>query len=465
MKSRHAIVYHYFIPAILISLSSVLGSQALAQGNGSKTTGPDPATWVKSNLTDLVELYVHLHKNPELSFEEEKTAARIAQELEAVGATVTRNVGGHGVVGIIKNGEGPTVMVRTDLDGLPVTERTDLPYASQQTTVDADGNTVGVMHACGHDIHMTTLVGVARYLADNRDRWQGRVMFIGQPAEERGSGAIAMLNDGLFEKFPKPDFALGLHCHPTTPSGSVSMRAGYAMANVDSVDIEIFGRGGHGAAPHTTIDPIVQAAQLIVDLQTLVSREVNPIESAVVTVGSIHAGTKHNIIADSCKLQLTVRSYSDDVRKLLLDGIKRKANSAAQSAGAEEPKVEISEGTPSLSNDAELTARMKDVFGIAIGTENVRNADPMMAGEDFSQYGRAGVPSLMYFLGVVEPRKLEFYQANEIGPPSLHSAEFAPHVEPSLATGVITMASGVLELLKKQESQKEPSDDRQRVPN
>jgi hippurate hydrolase len=412
-------------------------------------SGQEPSAWVKSNLTDLVELYVHLHKNPELSFEEEKTAARIAQELEACGAIVTKNVGGHGVVGILENGEGPTVMVRTDLDGLPVTEKTELPYASKTTTVDSDGNTVGVMHACGHDIHMTTLVGVAQYLAANKDRWQGRVMFVGQPAEERGSGALAMLEDGLFTRFPRPDFAMALHVNSVTPSGSVSIRPGYAMASVDSVDIEVFGRGGHGAYPHATVDPIVQASKLVLDLQTLVSREVKPIEAAVVTVGSIHAGTKHNIIPDSCKLQLTVRSYSDEVRTLLLDGIKRKANAAAESAGAEPPKIEVSEGTPSLSNDAELAARMKMIFETTIGEKNVLVAEPVMGGEDFSQYGRAGVPSLMYFLGVVEPRRLEYFQTQEITPPSLHSAEFYPHVEPSLTTGITTMACGVLDLLKK----------------
>lgn len=408
-----------------------------------------PSQWVKSNLTDLIELYVHLHKNPELSFEEEETAARIAKELAAVGATVTTKVGGHGVVAVLENGQGPTVMVRTDLDGLPVTEKTGLAYASKKTVIDQDGNNVGVMHACGHDIHMTTLIGVARFLATHKDQWQGRVVFIGQPAEERGSGAIAMLEDGLFKRFPKPDFALALHVNSVTPSGSVSIRPGYAMASVDSVDIEVFGKGGHGAYPHATIDPIVQASKLVVDLQTLVSREVKPIEAAVVTVGSIHGGTKHNIIADSCKLQLTVRSYSDEVRNLLLDGIKRKANAAAASVGAKKPKIEISEGTPSLSNDAELTARLRKVFESSIGSENVLDAEPVMGGEDFSQYGRAGVPSLMYFLGVVEPRRLEYFRAQQITPPSLHSAEFYPHVEPSLTTGVVTMASAVLDLLKK----------------
>ena len=430
---------HKYICFLFLSLTLCIGG----------VNAQEPKEWVKQNLNDLVELYVHFHQTPELSFHEKETAAKLAAELNAVGAEVTENVGGYGVVGLLKNGDGPTVMIRTDLDALPVTEATDVPYASKVTTVDADGNTVGVMHACGHDIHMTTLAGVARFLAANKSQWQGTAMFIGQPAEERGMGATAMLEDGLFKKFPKPDYALALHCNSVTPSGSVSVRPGYAMANVDSVDIEVFGRGGHGAYPHTTIDPIVQAAKLVVDLQTLVSREVKPIEAGVVTVGSIHAGTKHNIISDSCKLQLTVRSYSEEVRQLLLSGIKRKAKAAAISAGAKEPVIKISEGTPSLSNDAELTAKMKKVFENAIGAENVLDAEPVMGGEDFSQYGRAGVPSLMYFLGVVEPRKLAYFESNEITPPSLHSAEFAPHVEPSLTTGIVTMSSGVLELLKK----------------
>jgi len=408
-----------------------------------------PEAWVEANIKPLAKLYLHFHQNPELSFEEKETAARLARELAEIGATVTQNVGGHGVVGILENGDGPTVMIRTDLDALPVIEQTNLPYASKVKVTDADGKTVGVMHACGHDIHMTTLVGAARYLAAHKDQWSGRVMFIGQPAEERGSGAIAMLNDGLFEKFKKPDFALGLHCNATLPSGMVSLRPGYAMANVDSVDVTFFGRGGHGAYPHTTIDPIVEAAKFIVDAQTIVSREVKPIEAAVITVGSIHAGTKHNIISDRCHLQLTVRSYSDDVRKQLIDGIRRKAKAAAVSVGAKDPLIKVSEGTPSLSNDAQLAGKMASVFKSKLGKGKVVEAEPVMGGEDFSQYGRAGVPSLMYFLGVVEQRRLDRFKEMGLTPPSLHSASFYPDIERTLETGVVTMSSAALELLKK----------------
>ncbi len=413
-----------------------------------------PQEWIKSNLAPLTKLYVHFHQNPELSFEEKETAAKFGSELEAIGAQVTYNVGGYGVVGIIDNGTGPTVMMRTDLDALPVTESTPLPFASVKQVKDSAGSEVGVMHACGHDVHMTCLIGSARYLAANKELWTGRVMLIGQPAEERGAGALAMLDDGLFTKFAKPDYAIALHCHSASPSGSVSIRGGYAMANVDSVDIEVFGRGGHGAFPDTTIDPIVEAAKLILDIQTIVSREIKPIEPAVITVGSIHAGTKHNIIPNSCKLQLTVRSYSDEVRQQLLDGIRRKAKAAAISVGATEPVVTVSEGTPSLSNDQELAARMADVFRKQIGSEYVLEAEPVMGGEDFSQYGRNGVTSLMYFLGVVEQPRLDRYKQMGISPPSLHSSDFYPDVENTIRTGIVTMSSAALDLLQQEKTRK-----------
>ena len=263
-------------------------------------------------------------------------------------------------------------MLRTDLDALPVTEQTGADYASTVSVEQPEGGRTGVMHACGHDIHMTSLVGTARFLAANRDRWSGTLMLVGQPAEERGAGAAAMLKDGLFTRFPKPDFALALHVSGDLATGKVSYRTGYALANVDSVDITMKGRGGHGSAPHTTIDPVVLAAELVVSLQTLVSREVNPIDAAVVTVGSIHGGTKHNIIGDECKLQLTVRSYKAEVRKQLLDGIRRKAKAVAQGAGAPEPEVTFSEGTPSLYNDEDLASRVVPVFERLLGKDNIR---------------------------------------------------------------------------------------------
>ena len=340
-------------------------------------------------------------------------------------------------------------MLRTDLDALPVTEQTGADYASTVSVEQPEGGRTGVMHACGHDIHMTSLVGTARFLAANRDRWSGTLMLVGQPAEERGAGAAAMLKDGLFTRFPKPDFALALHVSGDLATGKVSYRTGYALANVDSVDITMKGRGGHGSAPHTTIDPVVLAAELVVSLQTLVSREVNPIDAAVVTVGSIHGGTKHNIIGDECKLQLTVRSYKAEVRKQLLDGIRRKAKAVAQGAGAPEPEVTFSEGTPSLYNDEDLASRVVPVFERLLGKDNIRYDEPVMGGEDFSQYGKAGVPIFMYRLGSVNARRLQQYKMAGRLPPSLHSPIYYPDFPETLQTGIPTMSAAALALLKK----------------
>jgi hippurate hydrolase len=396
----------------------------------------------------LTTLYKEFHANPEVSFHEKETARRLAAQLKEAGAEVTTGVGGHGVVAIIKNGEGPTVMVRTDLDALPVTEETNLVYASKVKVESADGSETGVMHACGHDIHMTNLVGVARFLAANKDQWQGTLMLIGQPAEERGAGARAMLDGGLFKRFTKPDFALALHVDSMLVAGKTGYRAGYALANVDSVDITVRGRGGHGAYPHATIDPIVEAARLVLDLQTIVSREVKPTEPAVITVGSIHGGTKHNIIGDDCHLQLTVRSYTPEVRKQLHDAIRRKALAAAQSSGAPEPEIMFSEGTPAMFNDLKLVERIVPVLKKTLGDANVEEAEPSMGGEDFSQYGLAGVPIFMYRLGAVEADRLQSYVGRGLIPPSLHSPQFYPEPELTLTTGVVTMSNAVLELLK-----------------
>lgn len=408
----------------------------------------DPAEWAAAHSGELFELYCEFHRHPELSLLEEQTARRLADAWEAAGYEVTRNVGGHGVVGWLDNGPGPCLMLRCDLDALPVTEQTGLVYASQVTHVDEEEQDAsGVMHACGHDIHMTNLVGVAQFLATHRDAWSGRLLLIGQPAEERGQGAAAMLDDGLFERFPKPDFALALHVDAELETGKVGYRAGYALANVDSVDIRLIGRGGHGAHPHTTIDPIVQAAHLVLDLQSIVSREVDPLQPAVVTVGSIHGGTKHNIIGDHCHLQITVRSYTDEVRQHLLDAIRRKALAVAASHDAPEPTIEITDGTPALYNNDELVARIVPVFREVLGEDNVVQSDQSMGGEDFSRYGLAGVPIFMYRLGSVLPERLAGYERVEESPPSLHSAVYYPDAEPTLVTGVTTMSAAVLDLL------------------
>ncbi len=388
--------------------------------------------WTEANLDSLVKLYFHLHNNPELSYQEKETSARIAAEWQRAGYEVTTDFGGFGVVGILKNGTGPTVMLRTDLDALPVREETGLEYASKVVVTNEDGSQTGVMHACGHDIHMTNLVGVARYLANYRDRWQGTLMLIGQPAEERVGGAKAMLEDGLFTKFPKPDFGLALHVAHDIAAGRVGYRAGYSLANVDSVDITVNGRGGHGSAPHTTVDPIVQAAELVVALQSIVSREVKPLEPAVVTVGSIHGGTKHNIISNECKLQLTVRSYSADVRTQLLEAIERKAKAVAMGHRAPPPVVTFSEGTPSLYNDDALAARLSSVFVKTLGEANVEQVEPVMGAEDFSLYGKAGVPIMMYRLGSASQRRLDQFKMAGLTPPSLHSSADYPDCELTL---------------------------------
>jgi hippurate hydrolase len=303
------------------------------------------------------------------------------------------------------------------------------------------------MHACGHDIHMTNLVGVARYLAAHRDRWSGTVVCLFQPAEELGAGAESMLNDGLLSRIPRPDFAVALHVASDLPAGQVNYRRGYALANVDSIDIVIKGRGGHGASPETTIDPVVIAARLILDLQTIVSRELRPIDPAVVTVGSIHAGTKHNIISDECRLQLTLRSLTPEVRKQLQDAVRRKAFAAAAGAGAPEPSVVVSEGTPAMYNEPQLTARVAETLTRVLGKNKVVHAEPAMGGEDFGRYGLAGVPICMYRLGAVDQKRLDEFTAKGIPPASLHSALFFPDAEQVLATGVLSMASVSLDLL------------------
>jgi hippurate hydrolase len=407
---------------------------------------------IDAEAASLEALYKHLHTHPELSLMEVGTAARMAKELQALGFEVTTNVGGTGVVALLKNGPGPTVLVRTDLDALPITEHTGLPYASTVRTRDRQGNEVGAMHACGHDMHMTCWVGTARVLASMKDRWSGTLMFIGQPAEEIGSGARMMLDDGLFKRFPKPDYALALHCDARLQTGRVAYTDGLALANVDSVDIVVKGRGGHGSAPHTTIDPVVLAARIVLDLQTIVSRETNPLDPCVVTVGSIHGGTKHNIIPQEVKLQITVRTTKDSVRQHTLEAIERIAKGVAASARAPEPEVkhDISEFTPALVNTSELVHKTTPVFKQVLGEGNVEARPPVMGGEDFSRYGRAGVPVFMYWLGTIPPARMAEAEKPDGRPlPSLHSDLFYPDPQPALRTGVLTMSHAVLNLVGK----------------
>ena len=396
----------------------------------------DPAAeWLEQNGASLDELYVHLHQNPELSFRELKTAARMAKELRAVGIEVTERVGGNGVVGVLRCGEGPVVLLRADMDALPVAEETGLSYASKIQAESADGRKIGIMHACGHDIHMTCLIGVARFLAANKHAYQGTVVFQLQPAEERSGGMDRMIADGLLTRFPRPAHAIALHTAADLPIGQVGMRAGPAMANVDSCDITLFGKAGHGASPHMTIDPIVQAAKLVLDLQTIVSREINPIDACVITVGSIHGGQKHNIISSSCHLQLTIRSYTEKVRKQMLAAILRKAKAAADSVGARQPKVEFSEATPALQNDKELTTAVRRGIGAVLKLENVVEIQPAMVAEDFGRLREQGVPLCMFRLGTVAPERLrKMQEAGNLA--VLHSGKYYPDYQPAIRIGV-----------------------------
>jgi hippurate hydrolase len=436
---------------VMLSLLAI-PAQAADKAQTPKQLAAEVNRLIGDEFQSLDTLYKHLHSHPELSLKEEKTAARMAKELKDAGFEVTEKVGGTGVVGILKNGTGPTILVRTDMDALPVLERTGVDYASRARMKDKDGKECEVMHACGHDMHMTCWTGTARILAKMKDRWKGTLVFIAQPAEEIGAGARMMLGDGLFTRFPRPDYAFALHCHGQVPHGHISYTPGLALANVDTVDITVYGKGGHGAAPHSTVDPIVLAARIVLDLQTIVSRETNPLDPAVVTVGSIHGGTKHNIIPSEVKLQLTIRTTKDSVRKNVLEAISRIAKAAAQGARAPEPKVEISQNefTPSLHNDVALAKKTTDLFKEVLGADHVHEQPPVMGGEDFGRYGREKIPIFLWFLGTVPPEKVA-EAAREGGKPlpSLHSDLYYPTPEPSIKTGVLTLTLAVLNIAGK----------------
>jgi amidohydrolase len=390
----------------------------------------------------------NLHRNPELSRHEQQTAAKLAAGLRGLGYTVTTGVGGTGVVGILKNGDGPAVMLRTELDALPVEEKTGLPYASTVRTKDDKGADVGVMHACGHDIHMASWMGTARIMASTRTRWRGTLILIGQPAEEAGAGAKAMLADGLFTRFARPDYALAVHDDARYPAGIIGFHAGPILSHVNSVKITIFGRGGHGARPESTVDPIVIAARTVLALQTIVSRETSPFDPAVVTVGSIHGGTRANIIPGEVILELSVRALSDDVREHLLKSIERITKAEAAAAGApQEPLIEVSEGGYALVNDAALTQRVAAALLRELGAQRVRDTPPEMASEDFSAFQRAGVPTLMLRIGAVEQTKYDASLKSGDSLPSLHSALFAPDRGPTIKAAVAAEVIALRELM------------------
>ncbi len=420
-------------------------------------------TLIDRELPQLVSTYKMLHAAPELSHYEIKTSAFLAQQLRALGFDVTENVGkydrpqwqGHGVIAVMKNGSGPTVLVRSDMDALPVEEKTGLPYASTVKTKNDAGQDVSVMHACGHDVHITNLIGTATLLAKLKDQWHGTLVLIGQPAEETIDGAKAMLADGLYSRIPKPDYVVALHDSADLEVGKISYTPGYAMANSTTVEITIRGLGGHGSKPEATKDPIVVAAETIVALQTIVSREISPLDPAVVTVGSIHGGTKGNIIPDEVKLLLTVRSYKEEVRQHILASIERITKNVAAGAGIPEDRAPIvkpseTEYTPALYNDPQLAERIASTLEKTLGPDNVVKIPPVMASEDFGRYSLDHqIPSVMFNLGAVEPAKVAESKRTGRALPSLHSSLFAPLPEPTLRTGVKAMTATVLELMKK----------------
>ncbi|MGH9547570.1 MAG: amidohydrolase [Terriglobales bacterium] len=408
-----------------------------------------PTAEVQTVYPEAHALYVDIHEHPELSSHETQTAEKLAGHLRDLGYAVTEHVGGTGVVAILKNGGGRTVMLRTELDALPVEEKTGLPYASKVRTKDDSGREVGVMHACGHDLHMASLFGTAAIMAHSKNTWHGTLILIGQPAEETITGAKRMIEDGLMTRFPKPDVALALHVGNELPAGKVGVGSGYRFSNADSLRITIYGKGGHGSMPNLTIDPIVIAARTVVTLQTIVSREVAPGEVAVVTVGYIQAGTKNNIIPDHAELGLTVRSYKPEVRKQVLAAIERITKAEANAAGAtQEPKIEHFEGTDAVYNDPALAQRMQGVLEATLGKDNVVVEEPGMASEDFSYFTAQGVPSFYFSLGGADPEKYAEAKSTGTHLPSNHSPLFAPDVDPALHTGIEAEVAVLRNLLK-----------------
>ena len=439
----------------ILSLSIPVSALALAQQT--------PQSLADAELPSLLTIYKDIHTHPELSGYEERTAALVVKELRAAGCQVTEHVGkyensklkGYGVVGVMKNGDGPTVLVRTDMDALPVEEDTGLPYASKVVAKNDEGKDVHVMHACGHDAHIAIFIGTARALAKLKNQWHGTIVFVGQPAEELGTGARALLKDGLYEKFGKPNFALGFHDKADLVTGRIGVTEGYTTANVDTVDVNVRGVGGHGAYPHKTKDPIVLAAEIINDWQTIISRENNPLDPIVVTVGSIHGGTKSNIIPDEVKMQLTVRTYKPETRERVLAAIDRIAKGCATAAGVppeRAPIVRVSKDQfcPATYNNPELTRRLVAVWKSSLGDENVKIVDAVMGGEDFSEYSLSdhSIPAVNFHIGAVEPEKIAEYKQAGKELPNLHSSKFAPVPEPTIRVGIIGMTSAVLDLMK-----------------
>ena len=425
----------------------------------------NPAQIADQELPSLLAIYKDVHMHPELSTQEKRTSEMVTKELKAAGCEVTDHIGkfdqpgltGYGVVGVMKNGDGPVVLVRTDMDALPVEEQTGLPYASKVMAKNNAGEEVHVMHACGHDVHIATFIGVARAMAKLKEQWHGTILFVAQPAEEAFGGARAMLKDGLYTRWPKPNFALGFHDKADLETKHIGITSGYMQANVDSVDVTVPGLGGHGAYPHKVKDPIVLSAEIINMWQTIASRENNPLDPIVITVGSIHGGTKHNIVPNDVKMQLTVRTYKSEVREQVLAAIERIAKGCAVAKGwpedrMPEVKVRTDEFVPATYNNPELTKRLTEVWKSSLGKQNVETVDPVMGGEDFSEYSLPdhSIPAFDLHVGAVAPEKIAASKKPGGPPlPSLHSSKFAPVPEPTIRTGLIAMTSALLDLMKK----------------
>ena len=394
-------------------------------------------------------LYQDLHRNPELAFNEHQTAKKLAERVKALGFEVTTGVGRTGIVAILKNGPGPVAMLRTEIDALPVQEKTGLPFASTATAKNAAGETVPTMHACGHDVHMSAWYATAKLMADNRKAWSGTLMLVGQPAEEPLTGSAAMIKDGLFKRFAKPDYAISMHDEGTLPAGQVGWHAGHFRASADTITITIHGQGGHGATPQETRDPVVMSARVVMALQTLISRENNPADPVVITVGSIHGGTQANIVPDQVKLQLTVRTFKPEVRQRVLASIVREVEGEAQAAGApKKPQVDIVPGADSVYNDPELTARAVAAVQGALGAQNVVEMPAKMTSEDFANYGQAGVKAVLLHVGAVEPGKLAAARKAGKYPPGTHSPQWAPDFKPTVRSFITAETAILLDLLK-----------------
>jgi len=411
---------------------------------------------IRGDMPALMTIYRDLHANPELSMQEVRTPAKLAAEARKLGFTVTEKVGKSGVVAVMKNGPGPTLLIRADMDGLPIVEQTGLPFASKVRAVARSGVETGVMHGCGHDTHMTAWLGTAKRLAAMKDQWSGTLVMILQPGEETGEGAKAMLDDGLYSRFPKPGHVLAFHDAAAIPAGVIGITPGYALANVDSVDISVRGVGGHGAYPQTTRDPIVLASRIVTTLQTLVSRENDPANPAVVTVGSFQAGAKHNIISDEARLQLTVRSYKPEVRKLLLDGIRRIARGEAIAAGMPEDKMPVvtireAEYTPATLNTEAFSNRALALFTQNFGASRVVKTPAVMGGEDFSRFWLADkqIESLIFWVGGTPMKDYQAAGGDAAKLPSLHSPFWAPEAETVIATATEALTIAALDVLKK----------------